>query len=172
MQAAHTLNKLSAEYMMKEKMAKAKEDRRIRAEIVRCAKGITSGDMSASVSAPRFAELVRETLERALAIVLAREREPPGPNPFDPPPGEAAGYRDWRVFVRQWEGSGLAVEEHLPEKKRNSGGATYRSGRRQARPSQPYTSHRSFGDVSTARHSRFQPGRFLLPPLRKRAISH
>ena len=36
-----------------EKMAKAKEDRRIRAEIVRCAKGITSGDMSASVSAPR-----------------------------------------------------------------------------------------------------------------------
>ena len=27
-----------------EKMAKAKEDRRIRAEIVRCAKGITSGE--------------------------------------------------------------------------------------------------------------------------------
>ena len=65
------------------------------------------------MSAPRFAELVRETLERALAIALAREREPPGPNPFDPPPGEAAGYRDWRVFVRQWEGSGLAVEEHV-----------------------------------------------------------
>ena len=36
-----------------EKMAKAKEDRRIRAEIVRCAKGVTSGDVSASVSAPR-----------------------------------------------------------------------------------------------------------------------
>ena len=34
-------------------VAKAKEDRRIRAEIVRCAKGVTSGDLSASVSAPR-----------------------------------------------------------------------------------------------------------------------
>ena len=60
-----------------EKMAKAKEDRRIRAEIVRCAKGITSGDMSASVSAPRSSFITRGSVLDWGGFLLVRG--PPSP---------------------------------------------------------------------------------------------